>query len=215
MPEFMTACAGAGARPRCRPAEELFGWTEGAPLCMRFLMGLLLDYAWAELARSCRASAPRRAATWACKKPLCVCSGKLRRAEPDGGRVAQPDDPCRGRRPLRCPAHLFWGDLGSDAEQCRPRSTGLTSAGAGTGRVSIAGRHPPGRAALPGGQRRAAGRGMGRRHAAFYLGQAATTRCCRWNAGRKWIWIWGNIFRAPTGAPSGWSASGGQRRWRC
>ena len=196
LPEFIERRAPAAVRALALAhAEELFGWTEGAPLCMRFLMGLLLDMTWEELIGVMQGLGPATGGNVGVKSLCAFAVENYAVQNPLAGVLLNRMVHAVGGVPFPALRNLFWGDLGND-EQMRSVINGLTARGLLESddyrqRAVI---HPVVRrylednAALLGEEWR-------RRHAAFYLGQARQYQMLPLERWPEVDMDWGNIFR--------------------
>ena len=196
LPEFIQRRAPAPIRALAMThTEELFAWTEGAPLCMRFLMGLLLDMPWQELVGIMQGLEPASGGNVSVKS-LCAFAVEHHAIQnPTAGVLLNRMIHAVGGVPFPALRNLFWGDLGSDrvlqATVDGLAIRGLLELDAFRQRVVI---HPVVRRYL---EENAAllGEEWRRRHAAFYLGQARQYQMLPL---QRWAEVdldWGNIFR--------------------
>ena len=162
IPEFIQRRAPATIRSLAMThAEELFAWTEGAPLCMRFLMGLLLDMSWADLVGIMQGLEPASGGNVGVKSLCAFAVENYAIQNPTAGVLLNRMIHAVGGVPFPALRNLFWGDLGSD-QQLQATIDGLADRGLlELDAFRRARRDPPCGAALPGGQCGAAGRGVG------------------------------------------------------
>ena len=117
LPELITKRAPAPVRQAALAnVADLYTLTGGSPLCVRFVLGLLLDFPWEELAGILARMARIGCRPDACAQPLLVCRRKLCAAEPGGCRAFEPVVHGVAGVSLTAMRRLFWEGLGNSAE---------------------------------------------------------------------------------------------------
>lgn len=195
MPEFLWKQAPAAVRSQAFDHDhELYDHTGGSPLCLRLALGLLLVYKWHEL-RDILASLGSAGRPVVDANHLCSLAVETYALEnPAAGVLLNRLVRTVGGASHDALAHLFWADLGSDAELERTLAgldeRGLLEVDPLYQRVYI---HPVVRRYL---DENAAmlGEEWDRRHAAYFVGQAEHYQRLPLERWSEVDLDWGNIF---------------------